>query len=157
MNTQTTAEYLSAHEFFAAFSDEVLTFLCACSSTHVIKKGQTLFRQGENADQFYVIRQGRMSIQMPAIMGPPLEIQSLGKNQVLGWSWLIPPYKWCFQAKAEEDSEVLRFDGDAILARCEQEPEFGYVLLKKFAALMALRLDEARRKMMDEWNPAGFG
>ncbi|MGZ8928224.1 MAG: Crp/Fnr family transcriptional regulator [Methylobacter sp.] len=157
MSNQTTTEYLSAHEFFSGFSYDVLKFLCQCASTHEIKKGQTLFRQGENADKFYVVRSGRISIQMPAIMGPPLEIQTLGKPQVLGWSWLIPPYKWSFQAKAEEDAELLMFDGIALLARCEQEPEFGYVLLKKFAALMSLRLDEARRKMMDEWNPAGFG
>jgi CRP/FNR family cyclic AMP-dependent transcriptional regulator len=157
MSNQTTAEYLSAHEFFSGFSDDVLNFLCQCSSTHSLKNGQILFRHGENADKFYVVRQGRLSIQIPAIMGPPLEIQSLGKDQVLGWSWLIPPYKWSFQAKAEADAELLMFDGKLILARCEQEPAFGYALLKKFAALMSLRLDAARRKMMDEWNPAGFG
>ena len=121
-----------------------------------IKKGQILFRQGENADKFYVVRSGRISIQMPAIMGPTLEIQTLGKDQVLGWSWLISPYKWNFQTKAEEDSELLQFDGTAILARCKQEPKFGYELLKKFAALMSVGLNAARQKMMDEWNPAGF-
>jgi CRP/FNR family cyclic AMP-dependent transcriptional regulator len=74
----------------------------------------------------------------------------------LGWSWLISPYQWSFQARAEEDSELLQFDGTAILARCEQEPKFGYELLKKFAGMMSMRLEAARRKMMDEWNPAGF-
>lgn len=120
------------------------------------QKGQILFRQGENADKFYVIRNGSISIQMPAIMGPTLEIQSLGKDKVLGWSWLIAPYKWNFQTRAEEDSELLQFDGNAIRARCEQEPKFGYELLKKFAGLMSERLHAAREKMMDEWNPAGF-
>ena len=156
MSNQSTTEYLSAHEFFSEFSDDVLKFLCECSSTREIKKGQILFRQGENADKFYVVRNGRISIQMPAIMGPTLEIQTLGKDQVLGWSWLISPYKWNFQTRAEEDSELLKFDGTAILARCEQEPKFGYELLKKFAGLMSVRLNAARQKMMDEWNPAGF-
>ena len=156
MSNPSTTEYLSAHEFFSEFSDDVLKFLCECSSTREIKKGQILFRQGENADKFYVVRSGRISIQMPAIMGPTLEIQTLDKDQVLGWSWLISPYKWNFQTKAEEDSELLQFDGAAILARCEQEPKFGYELLKKFAALMSVGLNTARQKMMDEWNPAGF-
>jgi len=156
MSNQSTTEYLSAHEFFSEFSDDVLKFLCECSSTREIKKGQILFRQGENADKFFVVRNGRVSIQMPAIMGPTLEIQTLGKDQVLGWSWLISPYQWNFQTKAEEDSELLQFDGTAILARCEQEPKFGYELLKKFAGLMSVRLNAARQKMMDEWNPAGF-
>ncbi|MGZ8200148.1 MAG: Crp/Fnr family transcriptional regulator [Methylosarcina sp.] len=156
MSNQSTAEYLSAHEFFSELSDDILNFLCARSSPCEIRKGQLLFRHGENADKFYVLRKGRISIQMPAIMGPALEIQTLGEDQVLGWSWLISPYKWNFQAKAEEDTVLLEFDGASILARCEQEPKFGYELLKKFAGLMSVRLDAARQKMMDEWNPPGF-
>jgi CRP-like cAMP-binding protein len=156
MSNQSITEYLSAHEFFSEFSDDDLKFLCECSSTHEIKKGQILFRQGEHADKFYIVRSGRISIQMPAIMGPTLEIQAVEEDQVLGWSWLISPYRWNFQTKAEEDSELLQFDGTAILARCEQEPKFGYELLKKFAGLMSVRLNAARQKMMNEWNPIGF-
>jgi CRP/FNR family transcriptional regulator, cyclic AMP receptor protein len=156
MSNPSTTEYLSAHEFFSEFSDDLLKFLCKCSSSCEVKNGQILFRQGENADKFYIVRSGRISIQIPAIMGPALEIQTLDKDQVLGWSWLISPYKWNFQTKAEEDSELLQFDGAAILARCEQEPKLGYELLKKFAALMSVGLNAARQKMMDEWNPDGF-
>ena len=156
MSNQSITEYLSAHEFFSEFSDDVLKFLCECSSTREIKKGQILFLQGEHADKFYVVRSGRISIQMPAIMGPTLEIQTVDENQVLGWSWLISPYQWNFQTKAEEDSELLQFDGAAILAQCEQDPKLGFELVKKFAALMSRGLNAARLKMMDEWNPVGF-
>lgn len=156
MSNQSITEYLSTHEFFSELSDDKLKILCEYSSTHEIKMGQLLFRQGENADKFYIVRNGLISLQMPAIMGPVLEIQTVEKDQVLGWSWLIAPYKWNFQTKAEEDSELLQFDGAAILARCEQEPQFGYELLKRFAALMSAGLNAARQKMMDEWNPAGF-
>jgi CRP/FNR family transcriptional regulator, cyclic AMP receptor protein len=156
MIDQSTAEYLSSHEFFFGLNDDLLQFLNECSSEFAIKKGQILFQLGENADKFYIVRSGRISIQIPAIMGPNLEIQKLGKDQVLGWSWLISPFKWNFQAMPEDDSELLMFDGAAILQRCEQEPRFGYELLKKFAALMSMRLDAARQKMMGEWNPAGF-
>lgn len=156
MCNQSTGEYLSTHEFFSGLSDDILGFLCECSSAFAIKKGQILFLQGETANTFYVVRSGRIAINIPSIIGPSLEIQILGENQVLGWSWLISPYKWNFQAEAKEDSELLMFDGQAILARCELEPRFGYELLKKFAALMSRRLDVARQKMMDEWNPPGF-
>ena len=156
MNNQSITEYLSAHEFFSEFSDDVLKFLCECSSMREIKKGQILFLQGEHADKFYVVRSGRISLQMPAIMGPTLEIQAVDEDQVLGWSWLISPYKWNFQTKAEDDSELLQFDGAAILARCEQDPKLGFELVKKFAALMSVGLNAARLKMMDEWNPVGF-
>ena len=156
MSNQSITEYLSAHEFFSEFSDDSLKFLCECSSTREIKKGQILFLQGEHADKFYVVRSGRISLQMPAIMGPTLEVQAVDEDQVLGWSWLISPYQWNFQTKAEDDSELLQFDGAAILARCEQDPKLGFELVKKFAALMSVGLNAARLKMMDEWNPVGF-
>jgi CRP/FNR family transcriptional regulator, cyclic AMP receptor protein len=156
MNRQTNLDYLSNHVFFSGLSGETLQFLNECSSTHDIKKEQILFLQGETADTFFVVLSGHISIQIPAIMGPCLEIQVLGQDQVLGWSWLISPYKWSFQAKAVDDSKLLMFDGKVILKRCEQDPKFGYELLKKFAELMSVRLDAARKKMMDEWNPDGF-
>ena len=156
MSNQSITEYLSAHEFFSEFSDDDLKFLCECSSTREIKKGQILFLQGEHADKFYVVRSGRISLQMPAIMGPTLEIQAVDEDQVLGWSWLISPYQWNFQTMAEDDSELLQFDGAAILAQCELDPKLGFELVKKFAALMSVGLNTARLKMMDEWNPVGF-
>ena len=156
MSNQSITEYLSAHEFFSEFRDDDLKFLCECSSMREIKKGQILFLQGEHADKFYIVRSGRISIQMPAIMGPTLEIQAVEEDQVLGWSWLISPYQWNFQTKAEDDSELLQFDGAAILAQCELDPKLGFELVKKFAALMSVGLNAARLKMMDEWNPVGF-
>ena len=156
MSNQSITEYLSAHEFFSEFSDDVLKFLCECPSTREIKKGQILFLQGEHADKFYVVRSGRISLQMPAIMCPTLVIQTVDEDQVLGWSWLISPYQWNFQTKAEDDSELLQFDGAVILAQCEQDPKLGFELVKKFAALMSVGLNAARQKMMNEWNPIGF-
>jgi CRP-like cAMP-binding protein len=156
MSNQSTKEYLSTHKFFHGLSDGFLNVLCECSRTCEIKKGQVLFRQSEIADKFYIVREGRIAIVIPAIMGPTLVIQVLGMDQVLGWSWLIPPYKWNFQAEAQEDTELLMFDGKSILLHCEQDPKFGYELLKRFAALMSTRLDAARQKMMNEWNPEGY-
>ncbi len=156
MNNQPITEYLLAHEFFSELNKDFLTLLCESASILDIKKGQVLFRHGERADKFYIIRNGRISVQIPAIIGPNLEIQALSTDEVLGWSWLISPYQWHFQAKAEEDSNLLEFDGISLLEQCEKQPKFGYELLKRFAALMSERLDASRQKMMDEWNPTGF-
>jgi len=156
MNNQSTTEYLSTHVFFSELKTEFVELLSEHVKTLEINKGDILFHLGERADKFYIIRHGCVSVQVPALMGPTLEIQSLCKDQVLGWSWLIPPYQWHFQAKAEENSVLLEFDGASLLARSEQYPEFGYQLLKRFASLMSERLDISRQKMMDEWNPSGF-
>ncbi|MFQ5994092.1 MAG: Crp/Fnr family transcriptional regulator [Acidiferrobacterales bacterium] len=156
MSNESIHDYLSGHEFFSGLNEEFTKFLAQCAKELRMQKGAALFRQGEPAEKFYLLREGRVSVQIPALMGPPIEIQNLGEGEVLGWSWLIPPYRWNFQARAEEDSVVLEFNGRAILEQCEQHPKFGYELLKRFAALMSERLDAARRKMMDEWNPSGF-
>jgi CRP/FNR family cyclic AMP-dependent transcriptional regulator len=156
MSKQSIEDYMSAQSFFAGLDASFMKFLVNSASDLKIKKNGVLFRQGESADKFYFLRDGRISIQVPAIMGPSLEIQDLGGDQILGWSWLIPPYRWDFQARAMEDSNLIQFDGSAILSRCEQDPKFGYELFKLFAALMSERLDAARQKMMDQWNPPGF-
>ena len=77
-------------------------------------------------------------------------------DDVVGWSWLIPPYEWDFHARVDKDCEVVEFDGAALLARCEADPKFGYKLLKAFTTLMSRRLHAARRVMMENWVPAGF-
>ncbi len=156
MSKSSIESYLSAHPFFTGLDDEYVKYLASSATERRIKKGAALFQQGKPADKFYLLRDGRVSVQVPAVMGPALEIQNLGKDQILGWSWLIQPYRWSFQALAMEDSEVLEFDGSAILAHCEDDPRFGYELLKRFATLMSERLDAARQKMMDQWNPPGF-
>ena len=156
MSQQSIEDYLSEHAFFSGLDDSFVKFLSNSAAELQIKKGEVLFKQGTHADKFYLLRNGQVSVQVPALMGPSLEIQSLGEDQILGWSWLIPPYKWNFNARAVEDSELLEFDGAVILARCEEDPKFGYELFKRFAALMSERLDAARQKIMDQWNPPGF-
>ena len=156
MSEQSIEEYLSANAFFSGMDSSFLKFLSDSTNELQIKTGEVLFKYGNPADKFYLLRRGQVAIQVPALMGPSLDIQTLGPDQILGWSWLIPPYRWNFLARALEDSDLLEFDGSAILARCEEDPKFGYELVKRFATLMSDRLNAARQKMMDEWNPPGF-
>jgi len=156
MAEQSKADLLAGEAFFRDLDGEALEFLAGCATERALKKDEVLFRHGQPADRFYLIRSGRITIEVPAIEGPSLDVQSLGADAVLGWSWLIPPYTWSFQARAKEETTMLEFDGAAVLERCESDPAFGYELMKRFSALMSERLEAARRKMMDEWNPPGF-
>ncbi len=149
-------KYLSTHEFFSGLDDDSIQFLAGCAREKRVEKGDVLFRQGDSADKFYLLRNGEVSVHVPALVGPVLEIQSLGQDQVLGWSWLIQPYRWSFQARVMQDTDIIEFDGNAIRAQCESDPRFGYALFKRFAALMSERLAAARQTMMDQWNPPGF-
>ena len=156
MSKSSIENYLSGHEFFSGLDDSFMKYLTDSVRERQVKEGEVLFQQGHRADKFYLVREGQVSIQVPALMGPALDIQTLEEGQILGWSWLIPPYRWHFLARAVTDTDVLEFDGSAILAHCEEDPRFGYELLKRFAALMSERLDAARQTMMDQFNPPGF-
>ncbi|AWN17926.1 Crp/Fnr family transcriptional regulator [Salinisphaera sp. LB1] len=147
---------LLTEAFFTGLPPTAITFLAGCASQRQIHKDDILFHHGQRADRFYLLQHGCISIEVVAIEGPSLELQSLGPGKILGWSWLIPPYSWHFQARVEEPGHVIEFDGEAILAHCEADAEFGYALLKRFSALMSRRLEYAREKMMNEWRPPGF-
>ncbi|MFP4146867.1 MAG: Crp/Fnr family transcriptional regulator [Halorhodospira sp.] len=150
------ANILSNQDFFQGLERDYIEFLAGHATPCQLEQDEILFRHGEAARSFYLIRAGSIVLEIPAISGPTLEVQRLGADQVLGWSWLIPPYQWNFNARAEAATELLTFDGAPIIARCEQDPAFGYALLKRFSALMSKRLDVARERMIDHWNPPGF-
>ncbi len=156
MTRESVEHLLSEHRFFSGMKPDFIAFLARHAKERHIEQDEILFRHDDPAHHFYLIRKGRISLEIPAITGPTLDVQHLGEGQILGWSWLIPPYAWNFNARAEAPSEVIEFNGQAVLDRCDKDVDFGYALLKRFSSLMSERLDAARRKMMDQWNPPGF-
>ena len=156
MNDRAIREILAESAFFAGLSDEAVEFLGSHARRRKLAAGRVLFQQGDRARHFYLVLEGHVSLGIPALEGPALELQDLGPGEIAGWSWLLPPNVWNFQARARTAVEFLEFDGTAVLAHCEQEPRFGYELIKRFSALMSERLQFAREKMMQAWRPAGF-
>ena len=156
MSDSNIREEIAGHSFFAGLSPEDLDVIVREASKRRVPSGEVLFHQGERANRFYLINSGNVSVEIPAVYGPTLEIQGLGAGKILGWSWLIAPFRWNFQARVTEDAEICEFDGAALRDRCERDPRLGYDLLKRFAGLMSERLEAARQKMIEEWNPPGF-
>jgi hypothetical protein len=157
MKTPEIVAALRENSIFSDLDAEELEFLASAAVVEHMGAGHVVFRHGERAKCFYLLLKGEISIEIPAIEGPTLFLQHLKPGQVLGWSWLIPPYQWSFMARAEQEVDVLRFDGATVLARCESDPEFGYHVLRAFSAMMSERLGHARRRIMDEWQAKGFG
>ena len=156
MSKDELISYLRSHTIFSDLEPAHIEILANHAEEKVFASGELLFEQQDSAENFYILRDGSIKVEVPSIMGPALVVQSLGKDDVLGWSWLIPPYKWTFEAKAVSDSNVIAFDGKALLQLCEKDNAFGYALMKRFAGLMSERLHAARRKMMDNWAPPGW-
>lgn len=148
--------YLESHEFFGGISSEGLDFLARHAETRALKAGELLFKQDDAAKEFYLLQTGDICVEIPSLYGPPLTIQHLSDGAILGWSWLIEPYQWAFEARVDSDTTFIAFDGQAILAHCESDPVFGYQLMKRFATLMSERLEAARLTMMDTWAAPGM-
>jgi CRP/FNR family cyclic AMP-dependent transcriptional regulator len=156
MSDKDIRQIIAESKFFAGLSEGGIEYLCAQARRRKLAAGKVLFQQGDRAKHFYLLLEGHVSLGIPALEGPALELQDLGPGEIAGWSWLLPPHLWNFQARARTAVEFLEFDGAAILAHCEEEPRFGYELIKRFSALMSERLQFAREKMMQAWRPAGF-
>jgi CRP-like cAMP-binding protein len=156
MTDPKVSDILAGNPFFHGLKREHLAFLARCSRYQSLRRNEFLFHEDDPARTFYLVRDGEISIEVPAVEGPPLVVQTLGADEVLGWSWLIAPYRWHFQGRAGVDTRLIAFDGALIQARCEADYEFGYRLLRDFAELMSQRLAMARERLMMEWSPAGF-
>jgi CRP-like cAMP-binding protein len=156
MADTTIQQQIAEQQFLVGMKSEFTKFLADHAQRRSLDRDEILFRYDTEAEHFHLVVSGKIAIEVAAIEGPPLELQELGPGAILGWSWLIPPYRWHFQARAKDTSEIIEFDGQAVRDRCESDAEFGYEILKRFSALMSERLSSAREQMMEEWSPPGF-
>jgi CRP-like cAMP-binding protein len=111
--------------------------------------GETIFREGEDADKFYLIRQGKVALETAVPQRGSVIIQTLGEGEVLGWSWLVAPYRWRFDARATELTRAIALDGKCLRGRSEEDHDLGYELMKRAAQIMEQRLQAARLQLLD--------
>jgi len=140
---------LAEHQFFNGFNEEYFTLIVGCASNVRVDAGKMILREGEDANQFYLIRSGKVSIQLMTPNKGPVIIQTLHEGDILGWSWLVPPFTWHFDAKAIELTRLIALDGKCLRTKCEEDHDLGYELLKRFADIMSKRLESTRLQLMD--------
>jgi CRP-like cAMP-binding protein len=112
-----------------------------------------ILRAGEPADRFYIIRHGKVGVEVFAPEVGPITIETLGEGDVLGWSWLFPPYRWVFDARALELTRAIALDGKCLREKCDEDPRLGYDLMKRFAQIMVERLQATRLQLIDLYSP----
>lgn len=140
---------LAKHPFFADLDAETLDLISGCAANVRFNPGEYIFREGEPADRFYIIRFGRISLEINTPSRGPHALQTLGEGEVLGWSWLIPPHRWRFDSRAIELVRAIGLDGRCLRAKCDENHELGYRLLARFSSVMAKRLEATRLQLMD--------
>ena len=123
--------------------------IAGCGLNRVFEAGDYILREGEPADTFYVVRRGSVAIETYAPRGGPVTIETLHEGDLLGWSWLVPPYRTTFDARALTTAHVIAFDGACLRGKLDADPALGYVLLRLFAAVIVERLQGTRLRLLD--------
>lgn len=140
---------LAKHPFVAGLDPYNLEFLAGCASNARFYEGELLCREGEEADATYLIRSGRVSLEIQSPGRAPVTVQTLGPGDALGWSWMYAPYRWHFDARAIEAVSAIRLDGKCLRAKCEGDPAFGFEIARRFLRLVQRRLEATRMQVLD--------
>jgi CRP-like cAMP-binding protein len=133
-----------------------LALLTNCAMAAHFETGQTILREGEFANRCYLIETGKVVLESGGSVGEPLVIETIGAGDLLGWSWVFPPYVWQFTARAVEPTSAIFFYGATLRQRCEKDHSFGFELLKRISAVMVRRLQAAQKQMVSAYAPAHF-
>ena len=144
---------IAGHLFFSDLEERYVQSLTGCAANVRFDAGIYLFREGEPANHFYLIRHGKVAIEIFAPPRKGIIVQTLSAGDALGWSWLVPPYQWRFHARAVEPVRAIALDGKCLRARCEEDHDLGYELLKRFAQVIAQRLEATRFQLLDVYAP----
>lgn len=141
----TLTVYLAQHPVLKGLDPQQIALIAGLARVVTFAPGQRVFQHDTEASEFFIVQKGRVTVEIPALQGDPLVIQTLSDDSMLGWSWMIPPYMWSFDARASIASSVVAVDGKKLREACDADPKLGYALMKRFAVLMAERLNAARR------------
>jgi CRP-like cAMP-binding protein len=142
-------QHLSEHPFFMGLRPDHLALLSGCATTTRAEGGEFLFREGQPARSFYVVRHGSVAIASITPHEGLVVIQTVGDGDVLGWSWLLPPYNWHFGAYAVEPTTLIALDAVCVRGKCEHDPVFGFEIMRRFAQVMASRLEATHLQLMN--------
>ncbi len=149
---QTLETILAEHPFFEKLRPEYLQLITGCASNvrfDAGKGGNYIFREGEEATRFYLVRQGKVALEIYAAQHGPVTIETIEAGEVLGWSWLFPPYRWHFSGRVIEPTRAIALDGRCLRAKGEEDHDLGYELMKRVAQIMMERLQATRIRLLD--------
>ena len=145
----TMEDLIAVHPFFEGLDPSNTAFLAGCATNVRYAAGEFMFREGDAADRFFVVRHGLVSLQTFMPGRGEVTVQTVGEQEVIGWSWLFPPYRWQFTARCVDLTRAVSFDGVCLRAKCDEDHDLGYELMGRFAAIIAQRLQATRLQLLD--------
>ena len=152
---KTVTQLLGEAQFFDGLRAETIELVSGCASNVQFDPGTTIFREGERADAFYLLRQGSVALETYVPARGSVMIETIEAGDVLGWSWLFPPYRWHFDASALTAVRATAFDGKCLRGKCAADPALGYELVSRFAQTLIERLQWTRLRLLDVYGHDG--
>jgi len=151
---QTIETILRDVPLFQGLAPDQLELIAGCGSNIHFSEGELLFREGQEADTFYVLRQGGVALETFVPARGSVTIETIDAGEVVGWSWLFQPYRWHFDARALTLVRATSFDGACLRGKIESDHELGYALMSRFAQVMIERLQSTRLRLLDMYGYA---
>ena len=146
---------LAGVALFAGIDGDELSLVAGCGRHAHFGDGEYLFRTGGAADTFYVVRQGTVAIEAFVPTRGSVSIETVGAGEVVGWSWLFPPYRWHFDARAVDGVRATAFDGACLREKSAADPALGYDLMSRFAQVLIERMQATRIRLLDVYGDDG--
>jgi CRP-like cAMP-binding protein len=145
---EVNATALATHPFLHGMSPEQLGTLASAARDISFPARHRLFEDGGYATRFWLIRSGHVALDLHVPGEGPVVIETIGMGELLGWSWLFPPYRWAFGATAVTAVEAFEFDAPDVRECCSADPELGYELNQRVARVLAKRLQATRIRLI---------
>src|SRR5689334_18523358 len=145
-----TSEYvLGDQPFLKGLTPAHLMAIAECAHPVTFARGEYVFHEGDPANHFYIITYGQVSLELHVPGRGSHVIQTVGKDEVLGWSWLFPPYRWHFDGRALTMIRAIDFNGLCLRGTCDADHDLGYALMQRSAQTMMTRLQATRLQLLD--------
>ena len=141
------AALIAGHALFKGLSPQYLALLTEAAMLKVFAADEVIFREGDPANRFYLILDGEVVLEDPMSERGTVLLQTIGADDVLGWSWLFPPYYWHFDAYTTKPTRAIFFYGTWLRDSCERDHDFGYEMMKRMTAVIITRLQAARKRL----------
>jgi CRP-like cAMP-binding protein len=146
---ETLESIVLAQDFFVGLDPELGKFIAGCARNRHFGQGTYLFREGEPAREFYILRYGGVALEIASPGRTTLVLSTMRDGEIVGASWLVAPYRWNADARAQTDVRAIGFDAECLRAKCEEDSRIGYQLLKRFASVMVNRLEAVHLQLLD--------
>jgi len=143
------------HPFFADMEEGFCKLVCGCAKNVRFEVGEYILREGEPANEFYLIREGRAALEINAPGRTGITFQTVGPGEVVGVSWLVPPYRWTYDARAVERVRAISLDAECLRGKCDDDPALGYDMMTRFVPILVQRLQATRLQLLDVYGRDG--